>query len=564
MISRFLTATVWALVALVLCSLIPAQAQERAHSFIFGVDLSYVNEMEDCGAVYRENGQPRDPFALFAERGATLVRARLWHNPVWTDYSTLDDVKRTFHRARDAGMITMLDIHYSDTWADAGRQQIPAAWEGLNIDQLVDAVYQYTSDILAELAAEGLTPAFVQIGNETNGGILKRGASQDWAGDTRLFNAGIRAVREFSRDIRIVLHVAQPEHTLWWFTQVEAAGVIDFDVIGVTYYPQWSTFSIADMGSHVTTLRQRFGKEVMILETGYGWTRTTAGDAANNVLDQGVRGYSFSPEGQHRFLNDLTQSLISNGALGVIYWEPAWVSTGCSTQWGRGSHWENATFFDFQNQNEVLEGINFLNDSYAIPVVLVDSEIETEYGDPLVQDADGDALNGVAALDLLELYTRKGDRWLHIAFSVAGDVVKREGSYLLYIDATGDTEGATADVDQRRITIAEPYEPEYRLDITIREESVSCIGGYGFSAWTGSEWEARTFTGAGAIRCGAPSVIEVQIPLALLGSSRLMNMALVSADGGQAGSASDILGADFDLAAFEQGLVLEHFFTVAQ
>ncbi len=552
---------VWTVLTLAL-SVCTALAQESTPPFYFGVDMSYVNEVEDCGAVYRENGQAVDPFALFAERGANLVRARLWHNPDWTNYSTLEDVKRTFRRAQDAGMITLLDIHYSDTWADAGTQQIPAAWQGLETDGLEAAVYEYTTAVLTELAAEGLTPAFVQIGNETNGGILKQGADQIWARDARLFNAGIRAVRDFSSTVKILLHVAQPENTLWWFTQAEAAGVTDFDVIGVSYYPQWSTFSIADMGAHVTTLRQRFNKEVMILETGYGWTRETAGDNADNVLDQGLRGYSFSPDGQYRFLTDLTQSLISNGASGVVYWEPAWVSTGCATRWGVGSHWENATFFDFQNQNEVLEGINFLNAPYLIPTILPDGVIESAYGNPLVHDTESDVLNGVSPLDLLDFYIRSEDEWLSIAFTTADSVFNREGSYLLYFDTTGDGTGAAVDVGRRPITVAAPYEPEYRLDVTIREERGYPIGGYTFSGWTGSEWETRMFTGASAIRNGTPSVIEVQIPLALLGNPPLINLALISADRGRARGASDILGADFDLAPFAEEFVLESFFAV--
>src|SRR5262245_21942197 len=128
--SRFLTGVVW--LGFMLVWALSASAQPSATTFYFGVDLSYVNEMDDCGAVYREDGSARDAFELFAEHGAKLVRARLWHNPDWTNYSTLADVKRTFTRARDAGMSTLLDIHYSDNWADAGTQQIPAAWQELD------------------------------------------------------------------------------------------------------------------------------------------------------------------------------------------------------------------------------------------------------------------------------------------------------------------------------------------------------------------------------------------------------------------------------------------------
>ncbi len=555
-----LATVVWMLL-LLLPSFAFAQADERP--FYFGVDLSYVNEVEDCGATYRENGELRDPFELFAAHGATLVRARLWHNPDWTEYSTLDDVKRTFTRAREAGMATLLDIHYSDTWADAGTQSVPAAWVDLDDDALADAVYQYTTDVLTDLAANDLVPAFVQIGNETNGGILKRGSDQNWAHDARMFNAGIRAVREFNasteNDVQIMLHVAQPENTGWWFTQAEAAGITDFDVIAVSYYPQWSTFSIGDMGAQVTALRQQFGKEVMVVETGYGWTREDAGDSADNVLDQGLRGYPFSPEGQLQFMTELTQTLISNGALGVVYWEPAWVSTNCSTRWGQGSHWENATVFDFTNDNEVLPGINFLQDTYLHPTMLPDGVIEPEYGDPLVADSTGDVLNGVAALDLADFYARADDRAMSAAITVAGDVFSNRGSYLLYLDTTGDEQGADVDVGRRPITVAAPYAAEYRLDIKITDERGTVRASYTLNAWIDGEWTEIGFTGGAAVVTGGESVIEVLLPLASLDNPTNVNLALVSTGRGRANSASDILGTDLVLADDETPLVLDTF-----
>ena len=559
---------VWLIFAAVLTLTVSStvRGQQEELPFYFGVDLSYVNEVEDCGAVYREDGQLRDPFALFAEHGASLVRARLWHTPDWTNYSTLDDVKRTFRRARDAGMVTLLDIHYSDNWADAGTQEIPAAWQGLDVTALADAVYQYTTDVLTELAAENLIPAFVQVGNETNSGILRRGSEQDWSGDALLFNAGIRAVRDFSaltgQTVKILLHVAQPENTMWWFSEAEAAGITDFDVIGVSYYPQWSTFSIGDMGAQVTTLRQRFGKDVMILETGYGWTRESAGDTADNVLDQGLRGYSFSPDGQLRFMSDLTQSLISNGALGVVYWEPAWVSTPCFTRWGQGSHWENATFFDFNNQNEVIEGIDFLHDDYLHPSVLADGVIDAAYGEPFIEDSTGDVLDDVPALDLTSLHIRTDGEMLFIAITTAGDVFSREGSYLLYVDTTHDAQGADIDVGRRPITVADPFKPEFRLDIISRVERGTPLGSYALSAWIENAWEDVTFTGGAAISSGEPSVIEVQFPLTVLGRPHNINIALLSTDRGRARSASDILGNNFDLSASAENLVLDQFFSV--
>jgi len=341
---------------------------ESDASFYFGVDLSYVNEMDDCGAVYLENGESRDAFQLFSEHGANLVRARLWHNPSWTDYSNLVDVERTFSRAQEAGMSTLLAFHYSDDWADPGKQWIPAAWKELTEDELPQALYQYTYDVLIELHEKDLMPAFVQVGNETNSGMLKSKMELDWSRDAALFNAGIRAVRDAAAKTRthpkIILHVAQPENAEWWFREAQENGVTDFDVIGLSYYPQWSSVSIQDVGPYVANLRQEFDKDVMIVETAYPWTLRSVPETADNILNRGVPDYPISIEGQRQFMIDLTQGLISNGGLGVVYWEPAWVSAKCSTRWGKGSHWENATFFDFKNNNELHQGIDFLSFPY--------------------------------------------------------------------------------------------------------------------------------------------------------------------------------------------------------
>lgn len=527
--------------------------------FYFGVDLSYVNEVEDCGAVYYENGEQRDPFELFADHGANLVRARLWHNPDWTDYSTLPDVKRTFQRAVDAGIDTLLDFHYSDNWADPGRQEVPVAWEDIEDTQaLADTLYQYTYDVLMELHAENLTPAFVQVGNETNPGMLNVGLDyNDWDRQTVLFNAGIRAVRDFAAETnthpQIILHIAQPENTGWWFTQAEDAGITDFDVIGISYYPQWSTFSIADMGAQVSYLRQRFGKDVMVVETGYGWTRDAVNESAGNILNQGIRGYAFSPEGQRDFLIDLTQSLISNGGLGIVYWEPAWVSTECSTRWGQGSHWENATFFDFQNNNELLPGADFLNHDYVYPSTF-------EFDTALVEDETGDVLDAISAFDFTGLYVASDENALGLKLTLAGDVYDERGNYLIYFDTTHDSQGATEDVSRRPITAADPYQPEFRLDITIRDEKGTVNGSYTFNAWIDGDWEAITFTGSALITADDESVIELTIPRALLNNPEQVYLAVVSTDNARAHTAADILGTSYVPASWDEDLLLESFF----
>lgn len=360
-------------------NLTAAQTGTTPRTLYLGADLSYVNEMEDCGGQYRADGELVDPFALFSQYGANLVRVRLWHTPTWTHYSTLPDVKKTISRAKVQGMAVLLDFHYSDTWADPDHQTIPAAWADItDVNALAQALYDYTFGVLVELNQEGLMPDIVQVGNETNTEILRRegesGYPINWKRNATLFNAAIRAVRDAGAQStvppRVMLHIAKPEAVEGWLLAATRAGVTDFDIIGISYYPGWSTYAVPAVGDLVTQLRYEFGKEVMIAETAYPWTLDGVHETANNILGADFLSpdYPATPAGQKQFLVDLTQAVLANGGLGVIYWEPAWISTPCHTLWGQGSHWENATFFDFHNQNNVIEGIEFFNYPYQLPV----------------------------------------------------------------------------------------------------------------------------------------------------------------------------------------------------
>ena len=360
-------------------SLTVAQEEIETTQFYLGVDLSYVNEMDDCGAVYRANGEVRDAYNLFAEAGANLVRVRLWHNPSWTDYSTYDDVVRSLQRAEEQGVSTLLDFHYSDTWADPSRQNIPSAWEDIdNLEDLGAEVYNYTYNTLINLHQQGLLPDMVQVGNEINSEVMRPEGSAgfpiDWERNAYLINSGIRAVRDISTetgtDVAVIIHVAQPEEVEGWLRAAEQAGVTDFDIIGLSYYTGWSSHTIDTAGNAINQLRHRFGKDILVVETGYPWTFASNNESASNIMNTDflLNGYPATPEGQRNFMIDLTQRVFNSGGLGVVYWEPAWVSTECRTLWGQGSHWENATFFDFRNDNEVLEGIQFLSHAYEYPI----------------------------------------------------------------------------------------------------------------------------------------------------------------------------------------------------
>ena len=347
-------------------------AADTAPQRFAGVDLSYVNEIEACGAQYRLKGKLRDPYELFAESGANLVRLRLWNNPDWTNYSTEADVTRSIERAKKAGMHVLLDFHYSDDWADPQKQTIPAAWAADidDADKLATHVYEYTRDVLARLNARGLLPYMVQVGNEINTQMLRpadtKGLPIDWARNAKILNAGIRAVREAraadGASPKVMLHVAQPENVEPWFAAAAEAGVRDFDYIGVSYYPKWSTFNMQQAQAALATIRQRFKADIIVVEVSYPWTLRDAGDKAPNILgeDSLLRGYPATPSGQQRFMNDVVRMTLDAGGVGVVYWEPAWVSTKCPTRWGIGSHWENATLFDFRKGNELTPAADFL------------------------------------------------------------------------------------------------------------------------------------------------------------------------------------------------------------
>jgi arabinogalactan endo-1,4-beta-galactosidase len=341
--------------------------------FLFGADLSYVNEMMDCGGTYRANGVEVDPYELFAEKGNDIVRLRLWHNPEWSGYSDFNDVKLAIERSKKMGMQILLDFHYSDEWADPGKQHVPQAWVEIDdLDVLGDSLYNYTFNTLEKLIEANLTPEIVQVGNETNSEILQfPGLEYDrinWDRNGFLLNRGLQAVRDasvqYDVEIKSMLHIAQPENAFWFFREAEESGVSDYDLIGLSYYPLWSEYSILRLDSAIRNLIDKYGKGVMIVETAYAHTTRNA-DAAGNILgtDSMLEEFLISANGQRDYMIALCQTMINAGGLGVIYWEPAWISTGCSTQWGVGSHWDNATFFDASNENEALPVFEFYDRS---------------------------------------------------------------------------------------------------------------------------------------------------------------------------------------------------------
>lgn len=363
---------IFQLISFCVASLVLSCETTQSPTVYVGSDLSYVNEILDCGGEYRSGGEHVDPYQLFANKGNNLVRLRLWHNPEWSGYSDFEDVKLAIKKSKAQGMQILLDFHYSDTWADPQHQVIPKAWENIDdLSVLSDSLYNYTYFTLQKLNEADLVPEFVQVGNETNIEIMQDSATMNvetinWKRNLTLINAGLKAVKDFSeqsgQEIQRMIHIAQPENALWWFEEASNNGLAEFEWIGLSYYPKWSKYGLKELSVALDSLIKTYNKELMIVETAYPQTLVNVDDA-HNILgeDALIEGYEATPDGQLAFMKKLLKETVSAGGRGVIYWEPAWVTSDCSTKWGQGSHWENAAFFDGENGNEALDSFEFFD-----------------------------------------------------------------------------------------------------------------------------------------------------------------------------------------------------------
>lgn len=362
-----------------------------ATGFYFGVDLSYANQVMDHGGIFKDGGKAGSPYGILKDHGASLARFRLWHNPVWTKeaygdqgvqmYSDLRDVERSLKEAVDRDMKTLLDFHYSDAWADPSKQVAPEAWKNIeSLEVLKDSVYQYTRNTLVYLHEKEVLPDMVQLGNEINCGMLTSGGEDGfpvldvcdngWISFGTVMNEAIRAVREVEnlagKKITIILHVADPKNADWWFTNaIQNGGITDFDMIGLSYYPLWhQTISLDGLSETISSLISKFQKKTIVLESAYPWT-TDGDDNYHNIMggDAPMNGFPYTKEGQLNMLIKLTQEIIDGGGSGVVYWEPAWISSEMKDLWGTGSSWENCALFDFDGN--ALPAMDYMNANYS-------------------------------------------------------------------------------------------------------------------------------------------------------------------------------------------------------
>ncbi|MEU3936734.1 arabinogalactan endo-1,4-beta-galactosidase [Streptomyces sp. NPDC029044] len=328
---------------------------------IKGADISSLAKSEAKGGVYRNSsGTVADPLSVLKSSGMNYARLKVWVNPA-DGFNDKARVLATAKRVKAQGMKLLVDFHYSDFWADPGRQDKPVAWAGHSYGQLKTDVYRHTYDVLNALKAQGTTADMVQVGNEINGGMLwNEGSTSNWTQLAGLLNSGYDAVKAVSPSTTVALHLAEGgdlEGTRWWFDNARSNGV-KFDAIGLSFYGYWHG-SLADFQTTLDYAAARYGKPVFVAETAYPF-RLDSDDAHENIIDTSaelVPGYPASVTGQTRWMNDMTSIVeaVPNGrGLGIFYWEATWTAVKGNgwdpTDAASGNAWENQALFGYDDR----------------------------------------------------------------------------------------------------------------------------------------------------------------------------------------------------------------------
>jgi arabinogalactan endo-1,4-beta-galactosidase len=307
---------------------------------VVGADFSSVLAQESAGQVFEDGGQAAPLEDILSANGVNYSRIRLWVDPA-PGSSDLDAALEIAARSKAAGMSILLDLHYSDTWADQDNQQLPAAWEALDQPALVEQVRTYTQDVVTAFAEQGTPVTMVQVGNEVTHGMLWSWGKVDlewgeyWDGFAELYKAGVEGALAATPDappqIMIHSHAGGDLDAAARFFDKVVENDMPFDVIGLTYYPFWGG-TLARFGRGLNYLATRYDRGIIVVETGYPWTMDNPADCKSVVEDDGELPdrsiYPATPEGQAAYidgLRDVMQHVPDGHGLGFFVWEPAWL-----------------------------------------------------------------------------------------------------------------------------------------------------------------------------------------------------------------------------------------------
>jgi arabinogalactan endo-1,4-beta-galactosidase len=332
----------------------------RAVLPILGADISSLTKSEAMGGIYRYRaGHQGDALQIMKDSGLNYARLRVWVDSA-DGYHGKDELLAMASRLKALDIKLLVDFHYSDTWADPGKQYKPAAWEDYDFEQLTQAVYDHTYDVCSSLVAQGTPPDMVQLGNEISAGMLwPDGDYNHFDNLAALLKAGHQAVKDSSPSTLVMLHIPEGgdnELAKWWFGNITRRDV-PFDVIGISYYPFWHG-TLAELQSNLNDISARYDKDVIVVETAYPFTPLEDDSLANIVSKTMViPGWPFTPEGQRLMLRDLmavVRAVPDGRGLGVFWWDATWTAVP-GNGWDpadpdSGNGWENQALFDYQGR----------------------------------------------------------------------------------------------------------------------------------------------------------------------------------------------------------------------
>ncbi len=325
------------------------KVENLAEDFIMGMDASAVPALEASGVKYYNfEGQEQDVFRTLAENGINTIRVRIWNDPFDAQGNgygggncTIDTAVEIGKRATSHGMKLLVNFHYSDFWADPGKQMVPKAWAGMEIEEKAEALYDYTKDALKKLKKAGVAVGMVQIGNETNGALC---GETTWFNMQQLFQAGAKAVREVFPDALVAVHFANPEKAGSYETYASKLDYygVDYDVFASSYYPFWHG-TLENLSQVLTNIHNSYGKKVMVMETSYAYTGEDTDFNGNTISDGSAvtKNYPYTVQGQTRSVQDVIKTVANiPGGIGVVYWEGTWITVGQNSWEENQEKWE--------------------------------------------------------------------------------------------------------------------------------------------------------------------------------------------------------------------------------
>lgn len=351
---------------------------EKEFTLLKGGDISELTYVEQNGGKYYSDGKEKDCIEILKENGFNIVRLRLYNDPGNPDYSpsnrlpadiqSQEDILRLAKRAKDAGMQIQLTFHYSDYWTNGKDQIKPHQWEELDFKGLKQALYDFTFEFMTKMAAQGTTPEYVALGNETQGGMLyPEGSYEDFAQLSELYNTGYEAVKAVSKESKVIIHLdgaGNKDQYNWYFGELKNRGT-QYDIIGASYYPFYTKLNASQMREWADYISAKFDKDILIMETGYKWNPTLPDGKPGQLADNGPYK-DCSRSGQKNFMLELIKEIKQAKdcrILGFLYWDPIFIEAS-ETGWELGADnvVSNAALFDFNgNAMEVFDAFKYNN-----------------------------------------------------------------------------------------------------------------------------------------------------------------------------------------------------------